>query len=68
MNITTSPASRFGWEGQTVEYVVRAEGAAELLAPTDCPDELKVRIVDTRDVGDGVEALVAVDVAGPVMY
>lgn len=68
MKITTTPASRFGWEGQTVEYVVKADGASEFAAPQDCPDGLKVRIMDTRQVEDGVEARIAVDVAGPVLY
>lgn len=68
MDITTSPASRFGWEGQTVEYLIKADGVTEFVAPKECPDGLTVRILDTRQVGDGVEARVAVDVAGPVMY
>lgn len=68
MKTTTSPGSRFGWEGQTVEYTVRAAGATELAVADGCPDGVKVRILDTRPVGDGVEARVAVDVAKPVFY
>lgn len=68
MNSTTSPGSRFGWEGQTLEYTVRAEGASELAVGKGCPDGVKVRILDTRPVGNGIEARVAVDVAEPVFY
>jgi hypothetical protein len=68
MDITTTPASRFGWEGQTLEYVVKAEGASEVSAPEKCADGLKVRILDQRQVGGGVEAKVAVDVASPVFF
>ncbi len=31
-------------------------------------DGLKVRVLSTRQVEDGIEAKVAVDVAGPVFY
>ncbi len=68
MKTTTMPASRFGWQGQTVEYVVKAVGATEILGPTESVDGLHVRVLDTRQVEDGVEARVAVDVAGPVLY
>jgi len=68
MTSTTMPASRFGWQGQTVEYVVKAQGASEIAAPAENVDGLKVRILGTRQVGDGIEARVAVDVAGPVLY
>ncbi len=67
MKITTAPAGRFGWEGQTVEYVVKAEGATQLLAPEKV-DGMQVRILDSRQVGGGVEARVAVDVTSPVFY
>jgi hypothetical protein len=68
MKATTVPASRFGWEGQTLEYVVKADGATTLAVPAKREDGLTVRILDTRQVGDGVEARVAVDVTGPVFY
>lgn len=68
MATTTTPASRFGWPGQTVEYMVRADGASEILAPTTTEDGLKVRILDTRRAGSGIEARVAVDVESPVLY
>jgi len=68
MNVTTVPASRFGWQGQTVEYTVRAEGAREVSMSEKCAEGLRVRVLDTRQVDNGVEAKVAVDVVGPVLY
>lgn len=68
MNVTTIPASRFGWPGQTVEYIVRADGADDLVAPKTCEKGLSVRVLDSRQVGDGLEARVAVDVASGAMY
>lgn len=68
MKSTTTPASRFGWQGNTVEYVVKAEGASEVLAPRKSEEGLKVRIIETRQTADGVEARVAVDVVGPALY
>ena len=68
MKVQTVPAGRFGWEGQTLEYVVKAKGASELRAPAQCEDGLKVRVIDTKQLADGIEARVAVDVAGPVLY
>lgn len=68
MKTTTMPASRFGWQGQTVEYVVRADGVKELSAPAECPNGVQVRIVDTRQVADGIEARVAVDVGEGALY
>jgi len=68
MESTTMPASRFGWEGQTLEYVVKADGADEISVPAKTEEGLQVRILDTRQVGDGVEARVAVNVTGPLFY
>jgi hypothetical protein len=68
MNTTTTPAARFGWPGQTVEYVVKADGASELRAPEKCADGLQVRVLDTKQVADGIEARVAIDVADGVLY
>jgi hypothetical protein len=55
MKVTTVPASRFGWQGQTLEYTVKADGASEVSATDTCADGLRVRIMDTRQVDDGVE-------------
>jgi hypothetical protein len=68
MIVQTVPASRFGWEGQTLEYVVKATGASELVAPAKCEEGLGVRVLETKRVSDGIEARVLVDVAGPVLY
>lgn len=68
MNATTVPASRFGWDGQTVEYVVKAQGAKEVRVPDKCPGGLHMRILGTRVVNDGVEARVAVQVSNPLFY
>jgi hypothetical protein len=68
MKITTTPAARFGWQGQTLEYVVKAEGASEISAPAKSEQGLQVRVLDTRHVGDAVEARVSVEVSGPVFY
>lgn len=68
MNVKTMPASRFGWEGQTLEYTVKADDASEIAVAEDLPDGVNIRILDTRRVADGVEARVAVDVIEPVFY
>jgi len=68
MSATTTPASRFGWEGQTLEYAVKVEGATELRVPEKAEEGIRVRILDTRQVGDSVEARVSVEVTGPVFY
>lgn len=68
MKVTTEPRSSFGWEGQNLEYVVKAEGCSELAVPKEGTDGLNVRILDQKRVGDGVEARVAVEVAKPVFF
>jgi hypothetical protein len=67
MKVTTTPVCRVGWQGQTLHYVVKAEGATELVAPKQT-DGLQVRIEDTRQVGDGVEARLAVRVLDSTLY
>lgn len=68
MNITTSPKARFGWPGQTLEYVVKADGVTALSSPAHGEKGLRVRVLDTRPVGDGIETRVAVDVADGAFY
>lgn len=68
MQVTTVPASRFGWQGQTVEYVVTADGANEIAAPSECPDGVRVRVLDTQPTDTGVKARVAVDVSEGALY
>ena len=62
MKITTEPAGRFGWQGTTLEYVVKAQGASELSLPEEGPDGVRMRLTDMRQVGDGLEARLVVDV------
>lgn len=66
MKITTEPAGRFAWRGQTVHYVVKAEGASEVSLPEKCPDGLQARITGLRQVDGGVEADLSVEVRDPV--
>jgi len=68
MKVTTVPACRVGWQGQTLRYVVRAEGASEVLVPGNGEEGLQVRVADTRQVGDGVEARLDVKVLDSKLY
>jgi len=68
MSTTTMPASHFGWEGQTLEYTVKADGASEIAIPGTLPDGVRVRILDTHQTGNGLEARVVVDVTKPIFY
>jgi hypothetical protein len=68
MKVTTTPAGHFGWEGQTLEYTVKVDGATTVSAPATATEGLKVRVLETRPAGNGVEARVAVDVVSPVFY
>ncbi len=63
MKVTTSPNSRFGWEGTNLEYVVKADGATELRIPKHDLAGVDARLTDVRRTADGVEARVHVDVA-----
>jgi hypothetical protein len=67
MKITTAPNSRFGWEGQTLHYVVNAEGATELKVP-EAKKGLEITVSDARSTGHGVEAQVDVAVTSPEFY
>lgn len=64
---TTSPASRFGWEGTTLHYTVKAEEATEIKAP-EAVKGMDVRIGDMRPVAGGVEAEVTVQITEPTFY
>ncbi len=61
MKVTTEPAGRFAWKGQTVHYVVKADGASELALPEKSPEGVEARITGLRHVGDGVEADLVVE-------
>lgn len=64
MKITTTPSCRVGWEGQTLNYVVKAEGASEVVVPENGMKGVEVRVTDTRQTADGVEARLQVKVVG----
>ena len=68
MEITTSPSCRVGWEGTTLHYVVKAQGATEVLVPQDEVDGMQVRIASTRQTADGVEAQLEVQVLDSKAY
>lgn len=57
MQITTTPCCKVGWQGKTLHYVVKAEGASEIYVPADgCKDGLEMEITGTRQTANGVEA------------
>lgn len=68
MEITANPGTRFGLQGETLEFVVSAKGATEIAAPKESPDGLQVRVGDVRQVGGGVEADVTVEVGEGALY
>ncbi|MDI6901733.1 MAG: hypothetical protein QMC79_08590 [Anaerosomatales bacterium] len=68
MEITTTPVCRVGWKGETLQYVVKAEGATEVLAPAGGPDGLRVQVTGTRQVPGGVEADLEVQVLDSTAY
>lgn len=68
MKVTTIPASRFGWPGQTLEYTIRAEGASELSVPEACDKGISAKVLETKSGADGIEARVAVDITPGVLY
>jgi hypothetical protein len=63
MKVTMSPNSRFGWEGTTLEYVVKADGATEIRLPEQSVPGVEARLSDMRRTADGVQARVQVEVA-----
>jgi hypothetical protein len=68
MEITTSPVCKIGWEGQTLRYVVKAEGATEIAIGEFCIDGVEARITDTRQVPGGIEADLVVQVTDSELY
>jgi hypothetical protein len=62
MKITTTPVCRVGSQGQTLRYIVKAEGATQVLVPENGVKGVQVRVTDTRQTGDGVEAQLQVKV------
>ena len=65
MRITTSPPSRFGWEGTTLEYTVKADGATELRVPQQSIPGVEASITNMQRTADGVQAHVKLDVRDP---
>ncbi|HEY3317119.1 MAG TPA: hypothetical protein VGK50_01675 [Coriobacteriia bacterium] len=63
MKVTTSPNSRFGWEGTSLDYTVKADGAMELRLPKQTVAGVEARLTDVRRTADGVEARIHVQVA-----
>jgi hypothetical protein len=68
MNITTNPVCRVGSEGQTLHYVVRAQGATEVSVPGNGSEAMQARIANTRPTADGVEAQLEVKVLDSTLY
>ena len=68
MEITMTPICRVGWEGATLHYVVKAEGASEVRVPENGVPGVDVRVADTRQVGDGVEAQLEVKVLDSTLF
>lgn len=63
MKVTTSPSSHFGWEGTSLDYAVKAQGATELRLPKQSIAGIDARLTDVRRTADGVEARIHVEVA-----
>jgi len=68
MKVSTQPSCRVGSEGQTLRYLVTAQGATELSVAEGCPETLKVRVVETRQVGDALQADLEVQVLDATPY
>ena len=68
MKITTTPASRFGWQGQTLHYTVTAQGATSVSVPASIDAGTHVRITDQRAIAGGVQAGVDVTVRSTEFY
>lgn len=68
MKVNTQPSCRVGSEGQTLRYVVNAQGATELSVGEGCPESLQVRVVETRQVDGGLEADLEVRVLDATPY
>ncbi len=61
MKVTTSPGFRFGWQGTSVDYVVKVDGATELSVPKQSLAGVDARLMDVRKTADGVEGRIHVD-------
>ena len=68
MQITTEPSCRVGWQGSTLDYVVKAEGASEIAVPENNMQGVRVRVTESRQTDTGVEALLTVKVLDSELY
>lgn len=68
MEFTTKPCCRVGSEGQVLRYTVSAQGATDIAVGEGCPETLRVRVADTKQVAGGVEAAVEVEVLDAAPY
>lgn len=68
MQITTTPSCRVGWQGSTLAYTVKAQGATEVLVPQKETNGMEFRVTSTRQVPGGVEAQVMVKVLGSQLF
>lgn len=68
MEITTNPSCRVGWEGQTLQYVIKATGASEIVVPANDNESVRINVADMRQTADGVEATLDVEVLDSTLY
>ncbi len=68
MQIRTEPSCRVGWQGSTLDYVVKAEGATEIVVPENDMKGVRIQVMDMRQVGTGVEARLQVEVVDSALY
>lgn len=64
MKVTMSPGFRFGWQGTSVDYVVKAAGASELSVPKQSLPGVEARMTDVKKTADGVQGRIHVDMVG----
>ena len=68
MQITTTPSCRVGWEGQTLQYVVKAQGANDIVALENEMEGVRVQVANVQPTADGVEAVLQVEVLDSSLY
>jgi hypothetical protein len=67
MEITTTPVCRVGSQGQTLHYVIKAQGATQVSVPEKETNGLQFKVTDTRQVPGGVESQLEVKVVGSTL-
>jgi len=68
MEITTTPTCRVGSQGQTLQYMVKAKGASEIVVPQNDNEGVRISVADMRQTADGVEARLDVEVLDSTLY